>query len=274
MLRDRYDNVLSTQSQAARDHYVDGLDRFLAARAGVEAAFEAAIDADEVSLGASGAGPGAPGDGPRRGSLGALARARDLAGDTTARERAHIDAMGDLVAGDAASGYRKIRAHLLEHPATRSLAHACCGVFGLIGFSGQAGREAEQLAFTNQLAPAYGEDWWFLCQHAFSQVEAGQTGPATETVERSLAMEPDNAHGAHIRAHVYYEAGQTQAGFDHIDAWHAQYDPSAQLHCHVSWHVALWAMELGDTARMWAIYDADLTPPIDGPVNGGRQSTC
>ena len=47
MLRDRYDNVLSTQSQAARDHYVDGLDRFLVARAGVEAAFEAAIDADD-----------------------------------------------------------------------------------------------------------------------------------------------------------------------------------------------------------------------------------
>ncbi|MEC7571528.1 MAG: tetratricopeptide repeat protein, partial [Pseudomonadota bacterium] len=85
----------------------------------------------------------------------------------------------------------------------------------------------------------------------------------------SLALEPDNAHGAHIRAHVYYEAGETKAGFEHIEAWHRQYDPSAQLHCHVSWHVALWAMELGDTARMWAIYDADLTPPIDRPGKWG-----
>ena len=270
MLRDRYDNVLSTQSQAARDHYVDGLDRFLAARAGVEAAFEAAIDADDgfaLAYLALARVRHAMGRGEDR--MAPLARARELAADTTAREKAHIEAMGDLVAGDAASGYRKIRAHLLAYPRDALLAHSCCGVFGLIGFSGQAGREAEQLAFTNQLAPAYGEDWWFLCQHAFSQIEAGQTGPATETIERSLALEPDNAHGAHIRAHVYYEAGETKAGFDHIEAWHRQYDPSAQLHCHVSWHVALWAMELGDTARMWAIYDADLTPPIDRPGKWG-----
>ncbi|MGB1007801.1 MAG: tetratricopeptide repeat protein, partial [Thalassobaculaceae bacterium] len=167
MQRDRYDNLLSTQSPTARDHYVEGLDRFLAARAGVEAAFEAAIEADDgfaLAHLALARVRQAMGRGEDR--LAPLARARELAGDTTVRERAHIDAMGDLVAGDAAGGYRKIRAHLLEHPRDVLLAHACCDVFGLIGFSGQAGREAEQLAFTNQLAPAYGEDWWFLCQHA------------------------------------------------------------------------------------------------------------
>ena len=42
MLQDRYGNALATASTAARDHYVDGVDRFLAALPGVEEAFEAA----------------------------------------------------------------------------------------------------------------------------------------------------------------------------------------------------------------------------------------
>ena len=87
MLRDRYDNVLSTHSQAARDHYVDGLDRFLAARAGVEAAFEAAIDADDgfaLAHLALARVRQAMGRGEDR--MAPLARARELAADTTARE--------------------------------------------------------------------------------------------------------------------------------------------------------------------------------------------
>ena len=158
MQRDRYDNLLSTQSPTARDHYVEGLDRFLAARAGVEAAFEAAIEADDgfaLAHLALARVRQAMGRGEDR--LAPLARARELAGDTTVREQAHIDAMGDLVAGDAAGGYRKIRTYLVEHPRDVLLARLLRRVRP-DRFQRQAGRETEQLAC---LAPAYGEDWWF-----------------------------------------------------------------------------------------------------------------
>ena len=114
MLHDRYDNVLTTQSQAARDHYIEGLDCFLAARAGVEAAFESAIDADDGFALAHLAWARvrqAMGRGEDR--MAPLERAQQLAAYTTAREKAHIEAMGDLVAGDATNAYRKIRRHLL-----------------------------------------------------------------------------------------------------------------------------------------------------------------
>lgn len=261
MLQDRYGNTLSTSSAAARDAYVEGIDRFLAAQPGVEASFEAAVAADDgFALGhmalARARQAMAKGDDTKA----PMAAAQALAGGLTARERAHVEALSLLVSGQGPAAYKAIRAHLLEHPRDVLVAQTCTGVFGMIGFSGQPGREAEQLAFTSALAPHYGDDWWFLGQHAFSQVEAGQTGPATASIERSMALNPKNAHGAHIRSHVYYEAGETEAGYGYIAGWRSDYEKAGQLHCHIAWHVALWALERGDVETMWRVYDADVGP--------------
>jgi len=268
MLQDRYGNTLSTGSTAARDAYVDGVDRFLAAEAGAEEAFEAAVAADpDFALGQIGLARIRQAMGQGHDVATPAGRSQELATRLSGREAAHVNALGLLVSGQGPAAYKAIRAHLLEHPRDALVAQTCTGVFGLIGFSGQPGREAEQLAFTAALAPHYGEDWWFLCQHAFSQVEAGQTGPATDTIERSLALNPRNAHGAHIRAHVYYEAGETAAGYGYIADWTRDYAKAGQLHCHISWHIALWAMESGDVETMWRVYDADVAPG-DGTDGG------
>lgn len=261
MLQDRYGNTLTTQSSTARDAYVDGIDRFLAAQSGAEEAFEAAVAADpDFALGQIGLARIRQAMGQGHDVAGPAGKAKELTAGVTAREAAHLDALGLLVAGQGPAAYKAIRAHLLDHPRDALVAQTCTGVFGLIGFSGQPGREAEQLAFTAALAPHYGEDWWFLCQHAFSQVEAGQTGPATDTIERSMALNPKNAHGAHIRSHVYYEAGETEAGYGYITDWARDYDKTGQLHCHISWHIAVWALEQGDVDTMWRVYDADVAP--------------
>ena len=265
MLEDRYGNALTTQSQAARDAYVDGIDRFLAAQAGAEDAFLAAVAADDdFALGHAALARARQAMGIGGDAATPMARAQQLADRCTSREARHVEAFGLLVGGNGGAAYKAIRGHLVDYPRDAMIAQTCTGVFGLIGFSGQPGREAEQLAFTASLAPHYGEDWWFLCQHAFSQVEAGQTGPATQTIERSLAINPNNAHAAHIRAHVYYEAGETEAGYAYIDRWRDGYDKAGQLHCHISWHVALWGLERGDTETMWRVYDADIAPRNGG----------
>lgn len=265
MLQDRYGNALSTTSTAARDAYVDGIDRFLAAQSGAEEAFEAAVAADpDFALGQIGLARIRQAMGQGHDVAGPAGRAKALAEGLNGREAAHVNALGLLVSGQGPAAYKAIRTHLLDHPRDALVAQTCTGVFGLIGFSGQPGREAEQLAFTAALAPHYGDDWWFLCQHAFSQVEAGQTGPATATIERSMELNPRNAHGAHIRSHVYYEAGETEAGYGYIADWVRDYDKAGQLHCHISWHIALWALEQGDVETMWRVYDADVAPASGG----------
>ena len=270
MRRDRYDNPLSTQSDAARDAYCEGVDLFLAAQAGADVAFNAAIEADP-GLAVAHAGLARVHQLYARGAeaSAAISRAREAAAGASAREAAHVAAIGHLIDGNGPAGLAAIRAHLQDFPRDAMVVQPCTGVFGLIGFSGQPGREAEQLAFMAPLAPHYGDDWWFQSVLAFAEVEAGQTTKAEATIERSLAANPNSANGAHIRAHVHYEAGETEAGLSYIDDWRSRYDKAAPLHCHISWHVALWAMETGRLDKAWSVIEADVQP--DGawgpPIN-------
>jgi tetratricopeptide (TPR) repeat protein len=270
MLSDRYDNPLTTSSIAARDAYVDGVDRLISADIGAEEAFHRATEADpNFALAYVGMARAAQISARIPEAREAIAKAKDAAERTSTREKSHVAAMSHLIAGRGADAYRAILEHTADHPRDALVVQPCAGVFGLIGFSGQPGREAEQLAFLNHLAPHYGDDWWFTCVHAFAQVEAGQIAPSIEKIERSLAGNPRNAHGAHIRAHIYYENGETGAGYHYIDGWRDDYDKRAPLHCHISWHTALWAMEEGDWDRAWEVYDTDVRP--DGawgpPIN-------
>ena len=260
MLQDRYGNTLSTASTAARDAYVEGVDRILASWEGAETCFEAAIALDpNFAL----AHMALARHHQLWGNQAEISAARDAAMACTgvsASEAAHLGAFNLLLSGKPREGYAAIRAHLLDQPRDALAASTCTGVFSLIGFSGQPGREAELLAFTCALAPAYGDDWWFNAQHAFSQMEAGCTGPAAATIERAIDGNPRNANAAHIRSHLYYEHGETEAGFRYLRDWMSDYERTGLLHCHLSWHVALWALEQGALDLMWAQMDDAIAP--------------
>jgi hypothetical protein len=89
------------------------------------------------------------------------------------------------------------------------------------------------------------------------------------TIERALALHPRNANGAHIRAHVYYEAGERAAGLAYLEEWWKDYPRASLLHCHISWHIALWQLALGRGEDAWAFYRAHLGPGVSTgpPIN-------
>ncbi|SDN29277.1 hypothetical protein SAMN05216196_10153 [Lutimaribacter pacificus] len=261
MLTDPYGNPLHTTDPAARDAYAEALLAYLDALPGVDGALERAIAADPGfaqahMLKARNAQVFARMDEARTLMAQAVEKGRDLTGQA----RGQIAVFDHLVNGRPREGYEAVRAHLRDHPRDALVAQTCLGVFSLIGFSGQPGREAEHLAFAETLAPAYGQDGWFLAQLAFAQMEAGQLAPAERAIGAALAQRPRSGHGAHIRAHLFYEMGETAEGRDYLSDWLAGYDRAGMMHCHNSWHVALWSLAMGDTARMWQIADRDLAP--------------
>lgn len=261
MLQDRYGNDLTTSSQTARDAYIEGVDHVLSANHGAEDAFKRAIEADP-SFALAHAGLARSYQLVARGkeAVETMTVARQHTAGASEREQSHIAALDHLVSGNGAAAYKAIIAHLEDHPRDAFVAQPCTSVFGLIGFSGLAGCEAEMLAFMHRLAPHYGSDWWFDALYAFAQVEAGQTNIAVETIERSLAANPRNANGAHIKSHIHYERGETEAGYNYISEWQKDFDKRAPLHCHISWHIALWALEQGDEARAWQVMENDVMP--------------
>ncbi|WP_370269492.1 tetratricopeptide repeat protein [Nioella sp.] len=263
MLQDRFGLDLSTESGIAQEDYCEGLDLFLAGQGGVEAAFARALSADpgftaaHVALARNQQSFGRMAE-----ARAALAAARACDRALTPREAAQLEIFGHLIEGRPAKGYDLIRAHIRDFPRDALVAQTLLGVFSLIGFSGRVGREAEHLAVADYLAPHYAGDWWFPAQLAFAQLELGQFTQAEANVDQALARNRDSAHAAHIRAHLYYELGDTDAGLAFLEDWMSGYDRAGLMHCHNSWHVALWALATGDEARMWRAVDEDLSPAV------------
>jgi hypothetical protein len=136
------------------------------------------------------------------------------------------------------------------------------GVFGLLGFSGRLDHHEAQLALLERLAPQWNEDWWFLTYLGWARIETGDVAAGAREVERALALNSHNAFAAHARAHGYYEAGDADSGAAFIAAWLPDYDRKSQLHCHLSWHLALFELARGEPARARALYEDAIRPAV------------
>jgi tetratricopeptide (TPR) repeat protein len=260
-MTDRYGNALSTTSAAARDAYVRGVDSLMAGTAGTDAAFAEAIAADEgfalAHIGLARAkqllGRGHEAKAPR-------ARALELSPGTTKREQSHIAIFDKILTGQGEAALAAIHEHIKEWPRDAMAFTPATSVFGLIGFSGRVGREVEQLAVLEPLEKHYGDDWWYRTQLAFAQIELGRLDEGQRNIDAALAAYPKSAHAAHIRGHLFYELGEREAGLAFLNDWMKDYPRDGLMHCHNSWHRALWSMETGRHDDAWRIYDEALRP--------------
>jgi len=173
---------------------------------------------------------------------------------------AHIAALAALLSGQAPRARTMIEAHARDHPRDTLAVQMCTSVFGLIGFSGERGREAEHLAYTAALLPHYEGDWWMMSMHAISLCEVGCLDASLTLMERSLELNPDNANAVHFKAHALYEAGDADTGRAFLTGWLDGYERRGVLHGHLSWHAALWSLHAGDTDTMWSIVDGCVVP--------------
>lgn len=260
-LRDGYGNLVSTKNTDARDYYAHGVQLYLGAEYGAVAAFEAAIAADpDFALARAGLARALMNEARMREAREAIAHAQALTNRSDDRERTHIAAFSALLQGDPRLARTIVKDHVRDYPRDAMAAQLCTNVFGLIGFSGEVGREAELLAYTEALLPHYENDWWMMSMHALSLCETGQIAASQSLMEKSLALNPRNANGAHFRAHAQYEAGDIAAGRRYLGNWMETYDKRAVLHGHLSWHVALWALHDGDEEAMWRTVDNGVRP--------------
>ena len=270
MESDRYGNPLGSSSADARLAYQAGLDQLLASADGMEESFARAVSADEgfalahLALARSRRIVGQGGD-----IAAPLSRARKLARNCSMQEQGQIHCLGLLLEGNSQAAWKAIRQHVQEYPRDALVVQPTTGVFGLIGFSGRPGRETEHLAWCDALSSHYPDDWWFLGQHGFARVEAGQLEPGRRALERSLEINPGSATGAHYFSHFLYECGRHREGFEYLAAWLEGCASPGPLHCHLHWHMALWALHLGWADRMWEIWRTGIVPDhaIGPPIN-------
>src|SRR6202521_4197916 len=218
MPADRYDLPLSTACAAARDAYVQGCDLALTLYPGAIEAFDRAIATDSgFALAHAGKAQVLMREGNVAAARAALAAAKDVASGLSAREASHI-AYFDLA------------------------------------FAGRIGQKHHIAVMMDSLAPHYGDDFWFLAHHAMALSEDGQLAAARPKIERSVATNPNNAHGAHGFAHVCYESGEPDTARTYLSSWLATYPRDGFFHGHLSWHLSLCEIQAGNWAEALSLY--------------------
>ena len=270
MLTDLYGNHLTTSTGLARDNYDIGLRAFLSANYGAQEAFSQAVEADpNFSLAYLGLARSFMSSGEIEEAKRALEKAKNLLSVTTDREKSHFLCCELILLGQAQKARAAVYKHVSEWPRDAMIAQMNTSVFGLIGFSGKVGREADLLEYTGKLLPHYGDDWWMISMHAISLCEMGQTLKAMQLMEKALSLNSRNANAAHFFAHILYEENEVAAGRDYLGAWMPNYDRRSILHGHLSWHQALWALHDGDEDTMWQIVDCSVSQEISSslPIN-------
>ncbi len=260
---DRFGLALTTSSAAAAEDYVRALDLMLSANIGGEELLDAALAADpEFALAHIARARLLAVQARVAEAKEAAATARLLSDRVSAREARHIETVALAIDGNGPRAMAMLEEHVAEFPRDALVLSLALGVFGLLGFSGRVDFHEAQLALLERLAPHWDEDWWFLTYLGWARIELGDIAAGAREVERALDLNPRNAYAAHARAHGYYEAGDAEGGARFVEGWLPGYDRRSQLHGHLSWHLALCELALGNAERARALYADAIRPAV------------
>lgn len=262
MLADRYDLPLSTASAAARDAYVQGCDLALTLYPGALEAFDRALNADPgLAMAHAGTAQVLMRQGEAVAARAALAAAKDVSAGVSVREAGHIRFFDLAFSGRTDAAIDALYAHLTQWPRDALMIAVAANPNGVIGGSGRVGQKQRIAALLDSLAPHYGDDdYWFLSYHAIALSEDGRIEAARPKIERSVMLNPKNAHAAHGIAHVSYESGDADTGRDFLSSWLATYPRDGAFHGHLSWHLALFELGAGNLTAAQRLYRDAIAP--------------
>jgi hypothetical protein len=191
-----------------------------------------------------------------------LAAARSAAARADERERRFVEVATARVREPGAGSAAALLSYIHAYPED---ALAVSLAVPTIAFGGATEIPAEAWALVESLAPAYGDDWWYLGLLAFTRQDQNRFAEAGELAARALITEPAAGHAVHAKAHVHYETGDHRAGLAWLDGWIATCGAQASHRAHFSWHAALHELALGDADAVAARYATQLAPPtVDG----------
>jgi tetratricopeptide (TPR) repeat protein len=255
MLTDRYGLALSTASAAARDDYAYASDQALTFYPGAAEAYDRAIAADPgFALAHAGKAQVLMRQGDIAGARAALDAAKDVSAGLSDREASHIGFFDLVFTGRTEAAIAALYAHLAAWPCDALVVASAANPNGLIGASGRIGQKHQIAMLMDSLAPHYGDDFWFLSYHAMALSEDGQLAAARMKIEKSVAANPNNAHGAHGFAHVCYESGEPETARTYLSSWLAAYPRDGFFYGHLSWHLSLCEIQAGNWAEALRLY--------------------
>ena len=258
--RDRYDLPLSTNSSAAADEYVRGVDLVLSGNVGATERLERSLAADDgFALGHA-----------TMASIDLRWRrfdsardhadaARKLSGGISKRERQHVEVIAQMVDGNGGVALDLALEHLQEFP---NDGYVLSQYIGLRRGPGCREMSAAILDTIELLEPAYGDDWFYTGARSFQLHELNRFDESRRYAERSLSGNPRNGNAAHNLAHFFYETADYEGGLDFLNGWIVEYHPDAPHYSHLNWHRALFDLTQGRYQDSYDVYRESIRPSV------------
>ncbi len=169
------------------------------------------------------------------------------------RERLHSAAVDAWLAGDW-TGASAVLDDVLRAWPTDLLALAIGHQLDF--FLGDAGNLRDRVGRSlPEFDPEAPHSGFVRGMHAFGLEEAGHYGPAEEAGLAALEANPDDVWAVHAVVHTYEMQGQVADGVRFMVERQDQWGAGNLFTTHNWWHLSLYALEAGDTARALGIYD-------------------
>ncbi len=186
-----------------------------------------------------------------------LAQAEALQAGATPRERAHLQAVQQVLQGRWGAACRSWDAVLVEHPRD-ALALQWVHLWDFYRGDAPAlrNRAARVLPDWDDNDPLYP---YVLSLYAFGLEECNLYPQAEDSARRSLSLQPRNPWAVHAVAHVM----EMQGRFEEGSAWLRQQQPvwaeGNGFAVHLWWHKGLFRLEAMDTAGVLRLVDNHLS---------------
>jgi hypothetical protein len=186
-----------------------------------------------------------------------LERARALATQGTARERAHLEAVQMVAEGRWHAACRVWDELLVEHPHDAlALQWAQLWDFYRGDAAGLRQRPARVLPLWDEADPLFA---YVLSLHAFGLEENNLYAQAEEAGRRALAANPRVPWAVHAVAHVMEMQGRYEDGSAWLRQHQAHWAEGNGFAAHLWWHKSLFRLEAMDIAGVLRQVDAHLS---------------
>ena len=184
----------------------------------------------------------------------ALAAARATLPAAPAMARSHIGAIEALLRLPNDRALSVGMTHLATYP---SDVFVLAMTMNALHISGRTSRRQDALALLDAAGSA--DHFAVPSMRSVILADLGQLGRARADAELGLAGNARSADAAHGLAHVFYERSDHEVGRDWLSSWTADFDPQ-NCGVHLSWHLALHDLALGDVDRLLERYDRAILP--------------
>ena len=181
-----------------------------------------------------------------------------LGGRANERERMHAAAARAWLEGDFARSLRLYGDIVVEYPRDLlavQVAHV--GDFFLGQSTLLRDRMAQVLPHWSDDVPGYG---YVLGMYAFGLEETANYTGAEATGRRALELNPRDPWAVHAVTHVMEMQGRLRDGIDWLGSRRADWSVDNGFAYHNWWHLGLFHLDLGDTARAVELYDTCIRP--------------